>query len=554
MREQWRLKPIHIVWLALAVGLVLTFQNCGAPEHVDRASSNVSFLKATCSQEYVPEYHPSLLTRTELLYVIKDTLSFSAPVQKKISQLPDISVDRLSDETIYAENNSATVPSELYLATLLDLSDILFGEYEATPVFKNNCAASSNPASCLDFLIGQVVVRLWRRPLIPIEINTLEALFKENLPLRTKANALFTMTLTSPQFYLKNYLPSVKKGPIVNYDQYYLASRISFFLYNSVPDAELWAAAVHGQLATASQIESQVDRILKNPGFANRFTLFTLAPWAGLDWDIQSSAVITNDKGVSVPLSTLAQQPFQQLYNMVLENAPLSDFVYGPSVMMSAPIAGFLGLSTTGLGSTLTRVPATETMIGSYFTSPHFAQRTKSPVGSKTLVSKRGIMVAEKFLCTNIPPNELSPSDIIKVLKGATNEIQVGERRSTHPSCVSCHGVVDKMGMGLEFMDVFGKLRTTYADQTPIAIHFKVHPSDSEYAMDIGSFLSNLSHDERFHSCFLKTIANKVAPMTLSAPQGCVNEVFFQHSGGGIRDYVKGLVSSRVFTLTRRSE
>lgn len=549
-------------FIILSIAGLLCFQNCGEALHLDEAAvmSHASSNKATCGPEYVPEYRTSLLTKSEIGYVLSDLFAAETTADPRIlraaREIPEISVDKLANKTMYSENNSAESPSELYLKKLIEISDLLFKRYVLSAEYRTKCTAA---AACLAWLERDVVVPLWRRPLTAREHHVFVTIFAANSDsLLTRTNILFLTALASPQFYLKNYIPSDADNSEIQYEQYQLASRISFFLYNSVPDTKLLDAAAQGRLVNRGDLEYQVDRLLQQPQYAARFVKHTLGPWAGIDDDLVSTEDVRNDRGVVLPVATMAQQIFHTLYDMVLRDRPLSEFVFSDSVYMNKATASYIGLNSSPYTAGFQKVSVTADVVGSYFTSPHFTKNTRVNPGSvQTLVSARGMYLSEHFLCIEIPPNELRPEDIMRVLgpnASRLKQTQVGELRRKHPSCLGCHGETDKMGMGLEFVNTFGRIRTQYSDGSPILISFSVSPESGHEVYDLREFLTELSRDERFHSCFLKTIATKVAPLELGRDQGCANDVVNDSiRQGGIREYVKNLVASPLFAQARRT-
>ena len=170
----------------------------------------------------------------------------------------------------------------------------------------------------------------------------------------------------------------------------------------------------------------------------------------------------------------------------------------------------------------------------------------------KTMVTARGKIVGKNFLCNAIPVNELDPEAVSKVLgpNAATmTQIQIGNIRRTNVSCMGCHQPIDTAGMGLEFVDYFGRLRPTYNDGTKIEINFEAPYSSVSNVTDLDSYLHSVSQDDRFHSCFVKTMASRITPIRLEAFDPCAFNIYKLREDQGIRSYVKGLVVSKMFKM-----
>ncbi len=542
--------------LAATLSLVIINQNCSKYKPVDTLA-NLSSLEKSCVLAPNPEYRTSLLTKVEIGYVLRDLfpgeLAQNLEISKKAGEISEINVDATSDQTIYAENNAGNLETEVYLMQLLDLAQLLFNQYLIGPNFKTTCDALSG--GCLGYYVNSVVVPLWRRPLTNEEMTIFDELFKKGITLKEKVNLLFITALTSPQFYLKNYLPKGSDERNLTYSQYFLASRLSFFLYNSVPDQELLQDAASGRLQEDIVLQGHVDRLLSKELYLQRFVRHTLARWLQIEKDLESVEVLKNDKLLTVALKETALQQLLMLTDIVKNDESIANIMYGTDVYMNKSIATYLGIDSTPYGTNLQRVPASlaKGLSASYLTSPHFANRAKVPSADfKTLVTARGKAVAKNFLCEAIPVNELDPEAVSKVLGPSgpmLNEIQLSNIRRSHVACMGCHRPIDTAGMGLEFVDYFGRLRSSYANGTKIEINFELEKSEIREVKDLSTFLNAVSKDDRFHSCFVKTVASRVAPIRLEADSPCAASVYELNRNQGIRSYVKGLVTSKIFKM-----
>lgn len=565
--------PILIIIFTTA----FLFQNCEPSHSIRKLATKSLASNSTYAINSLPKYRPSLLTKIELKYIIQDLfkkeveLDSSELILKEISVLPDLAVDLIADATIFSENNPAKMTSELYLSQLADIEEALFNQYSKNSDFRNFCSENKPPRACLGYMQKEIIEKLWRRPLIREEFEIFVSLFASNEPLEEKAKLAFITTFLAPQFYIKNYHPLKGANQVITYSQYALASRISFFIYNSVPDAELLVAAGRGLLTKPEEISRQVNRILTQPTYLNRFVTHTLSIWLGIDRDILSNAVLTNDKNAKAKLSEVALAEYNLLLDFVSENKSLQNFLNSNYVYLNSAIAEYLNIDESTLAKigleksnpTVTLKKISTSLLGypfgGYFQGAHFASKTKSSLdgGLKTLVSQRGKYVAEKFFCFTIPPNALTSDDITRVLGPSANDlnqIQVGEIRSQHASCTSCHGVVDRLGMGFEFRDAFGRTRTKYSNGTAISIRFSLSNNQESLVTNFDEFMGSLASDPRVHSCFIKTISNKVALMNADAQSSLIKELLPVSQTLGVKDLVSAIIASPLFTKSMRTQ
>ncbi len=558
--KNFRFPKFIYYFLAIFLFAVLPFQACaplsssGEEDGEFSSSSQLSSSK-TCETTQIPEYRTSLLTKTEISYILTDLFpaeaAANANILKKVSEISEVKVDKLADRTSFSENNKGDLDSEVYVIQLMDAAQLLFDQYALSSKINTECL--NVPNSCLNNFLNNTVSRLWRRPLLNQEKAVFTEIFNRNLALKERLNLAFVIALSSPQFFYKNYLPRTNAENL-SYSQFALASRLSFFLYNSVPDASLWQDAQNGKLSDPTIIETHVERLLTLEPFISRFVKHTLSTWLGIDGELNSNLSIINDKGVLVSLKDLAQQQYLQIHEMVMKNENLSRLFSSNTLFMNKSIASYLGLNASQYSSQFQKVNATPGVLeGSYLTSAHFANATASSTPI-TLVTHRGAHIAKKFLCASIPVNEADPEAVEKVLGPAAQtmtQIEIGNIRRSHISCRSCHKEIDKMGMGAEFVDNFGRLRQSYSTGKNISINFTITESQSESVVDLPSFLKSVSQDSRVHACFVKSAMSKVAPLILEEANPCANAVAEANMNSGIRSYIKGLVTSKFFTQAR---
>lgn len=559
-----RFQKVIFYIIALSSFAVMPFQACaplnslteeesGTFPSISSGSGLGSF--KTCEAIQNPEYRSSLLTKTEISYILSDLfaseIGANANILKKVNEMSEIKVDKLADSTIFSENNTGDLNSETYIFQLMDVAQLLFDQYALGTKINTECLNASS--ACLNNFLNNTLSRLWRRPALNQEKAVFTEIFNRSIALKEKLNLAYVIALSSPQFYYKNYLPRTNAEDL-SYSQFALASRISFFLYNSVPDSALWQDAQNGKLSDPTVVQSHIDRILTREPFVSRFVKHTLSTWLGIADELNSNLSTTNDKGISIPLKVLAQQQYLQIYDVVMKNESLSQIFSSDTLYMNKALASYLGLNASQYTDQLQKVNAIPgSLEGSYLASAHFANATTNST-PKTLVTRRGIHIARNFMCEAIPVNEADPDAVSKVLGPAAltmTQIEIGNIRRSHVSCKGCHKEIDKMGMGAEFVDSFGRLRQSYSTGQKINVNFTITESASEAVEDLPSFLKSVSQDKRVFSCFVKSTMSKVAPLILEESNPCANDVVEANLNSGIRSYIKGLVTSKFFTQAR---
>lgn len=215
MRGNWRITSILIGCFTLF------FQNCSGFNSLNSNTLESDFVfdsllsvgQKTCNASANPEYRFSLLTKTEIAYVLEDLffteVTANPEILKKANEISEININSFNDLTFFSENNKGYLETEVYLIQLLDLAQMLFDQYSSGPSYKAGCDTLAG--GCIAYYVNSVVAPLWRRPLVDEELANFDEIFKRPVTIKEKVNLLFVAAITSPQFYLKNYLELVRR-------------------------------------------------------------------------------------------------------------------------------------------------------------------------------------------------------------------------------------------------------------------------------------------------------------------------------------------------------
>ncbi|MEO7599243.1 MAG: DUF1592 domain-containing protein [Opitutus sp.] len=326
-------------------------------------------------------------------------------------------------------------------------------------------------------ILTRFMRRAWRRPVQPGEVERLISLyalarktgdgFDASVKLAMKAvigspNFLFlgNTHAASRQVVVPDIPAASASGETIAIaarplDEIALASRLSYFLWSSMPDDELLALAEHEQLR--AQLPAQVRRMLKSPKAHALVENF-----AGQWLQIRSLENFQPDRKLfpdfDLSLRNAMQRETESFFEYVLrEDRPLTDFITADYTFVNARLAKFYGLPGTyddefqhvSLASTPRRGVLTH---GSVLTLTSNPTRT-SPV-------KRGKWVLENLLGTPPPPppaNVPELDDKSRQLSGTLR--QQMEQHRKNPTCASCHARMDPIGFCLENFDAIGAWR-----------------------------------------------------------------------------------------------
>ncbi len=513
-----------------------------------------------CSEENKTDYKESIITRMELHNIIEDVfgekIKSATLVTSLINSIPERPVELRSNHTLFSSFNNGEIRDEIYSRQLLKLGLEISNQLGADSTFNSLCP---NIDSCITNFKSNFASKLWRRPLSLEELNlNLISGFSFTNSLEDRKNLfaiLLGATLASPQFYYKNILEK-KTNNVDNYyeyEGYALASRLSFFLYNSIPDARLLELAKSGDLSKKSVILSEIDRILAEPLFKSRFIKDVLMKIFSVYEDHSSVDLITNDEGVSVAKKDFAKQIYLQLENILDNNLNLSKMINGDVVCTNRKISSFLkNYNSSIVPKTFSPIAPSyvDNIYSSLLANPLFLKRAKNGNG-KTLVSRRGMVLYETLLCKLIPINEPDP-DIIKGVLGHAplTQIEISKIRISHSTCKRCHKNSDRIGIPMEHINDFGQYRDVYIDNTPISYSIDLLPGNTNTMMtNFSDFLEHLSQDQRFQECMVTKLKSKFKTANLVRPQQCSEEIAEFSKHGGLVDLIKNIVSNELFSI-----
>ena len=310
----------------------------------------------------------------------------------------------------------------------------------------------------------RITPRLFRRDPTADELAKLNLRFAEQLDVGVSAdNALrecVVELMTAPEF-----LCVVEQSGQL--DDFALASRLAYFLWNSTPDEALLAVAREGKLRDGAILAAQTERLLKHPR-ASRFVDDFTDQWLGLRAidDTSPDSKLYPEYAKNDLLKRSSVQETRAFFRRVLdENLSVREFAAANWTYANAALAQHYGLpGITSLALQKVNFPA-DSHYGGLWTQPAVLKVTAN--GTYTSPVKRGVWVAERLLGIPIPP---PPPDIPAVepdIRGAKTLREQLALHSSQGSCAACHAKFDPYGFALESFDVTGTYRKNYRILNP---------------------------------------------------------------------------------------
>lgn len=315
--------------------------------------------------------------------------------------------------------------------------------------------------------LSRFMARAWRRPASDAEVDRYVKLLESELAagenFRSAYLAAMTGVLTSKNFYyLLEGTPDKQRERVNDWE---LASRLSFFLWSSMPDEELFETARKGELNDPDVLKGQLHRMLTDKKI-NRFTNTFPRQWLQLHrvgvFPPDTELYPDYDKWLEQSMIRETTEFFGELFS---RNLSIREFLSSDWTVMNSRLAMHYGIDfparpgfhRVALGPTDHR--------GGLLTQASVLSLTSD--GTRHRPVHRGVWVSEAVFGRtppppppNVEPLEPTPSDKPK----ATIRDQL-EAHGTHATCASCHQKIDPLGFAFDNYDAIGRWRTT--EQVP---------------------------------------------------------------------------------------
>jgi hypothetical protein len=325
-------------------------------------------------------------------------------------------------------------------------------------------ASAAEETACARTILATLASRAFRRPLATSDaaIDTLMGFFESGRQLRgfdTGIQYALARVLVDPQFiYRFERAPAgTADGAVYRISDLELATRLSFFLWSSIPDDELLAAAAGGRLADRAVLEQQTRRMLSDP--RSQALVDNLAGQWLLLRELEDVAPGT--KEFDGNLRYAFRRETELLFETIVrEDRSILDLIDADYTFVDERLARHYGIPNVR-GSRFRRVATTGSARrgllghGSFLTVTSAANRT-SPV-------KRGKWVLENLLGAPVPQPPPGVETNLTEPPGAapSSMRQRLERHRASPTCAACHNVMDPVGFALEPFDLIGAWRDT---------------------------------------------------------------------------------------------
>lgn len=319
-------------------------------------------------------------------------------------------------------------------------------------------------ASAAKNLLKRFIARAFRRPATPTEVaryaGQVEAAVANGQTFHSAVKATLQTVLISPKFLLLTEESQPNNPQPFAINQWELASRLSYFLWASMPDDELFQLARDNRLSDDSVLESQVRRMLADPKASTLGSVF-IAQWLGS----QNLGTRTRLDPIDNPwctetlMAAMREETSMFFNHLVRENRPITELVDADYTFLNEELAKLYRIRGVK-GEEMRKVDLNTDRRGGIFGQGSLLAVTAFPGRTSPVV--RGKWILDNVLGTPPPPPPPNVSELSEELE-ERRRLSFREKLELHrekPNCYACHSQMDPLGFSLERFDWFGRYRT----------------------------------------------------------------------------------------------
>ena len=461
------------------------------------------------------------------------------------------------DERIGAfKSNGNAAVGELQVEEYLAAAETVADDATADLTVLLPCDVATGDTCAQEFL-ADFTMRAYRRPLESGELDRVLGVYQSGKDasdgdMQAGLRTAIAAVLQSPFFlYHVEFGAPSATDDLVPLTGYELASRLSYFLWDSMPDATLFQAAAAGELDDADGVRAQVERMLASEKAQETIASFH-QQWLGVDElehkekDLElypgydSTLAVSMKEDVASFAQWVLTEGDGRLQTLLTANVTVSDdprihALYGvtpaPDRLPGEPI----------------ELPAEQR--AGLLTMPGVLAEHAHP--NQTSPILRGVLLRQELLCQVLPP---PPPDVDNVPPSPSPDATTRERFDQHtadPACSGCHVQIDPLGFGLEAYDSIGAFRLTEENGLPIDDRGEIVLSDVDGPFEGGPELaSKLSESAFVQDCmsrqWFRFALGRVETEADSCAVDAITEAF-NESGQDVRVLLREIALSSAF-------
>jgi len=397
-------------------------------------------------------------------------------------------------------------------------------------------------------VLSRFLRRVWRRPVTSQEVDQFMGLFENYrqgfTTFEEAMQHVLATALETPEFLYLTQRETADAGEgSSTITEFELASRLSIFLWSSIPDDELLRLAEQGKLREPATLAAQVKRMLADPR-ARRFSRHFVEQWLGLDG--LESVDHLKDETLK---AAIKEEPIAFFEEVLKHNHSIMDFLHSEYALVNERLAAHYRIS--GVFGPHFRKVAVDTPKNRGGLLTGAAVLAMNSDGKDSHPLKRGVWMLERILHDpppppppNVPEVDLTDPEILKM----TLKERIADHRNK-PACLSCHSRIDPWGIAFENYDALGAYRTQIKNKPVDATSVLFNRQKLDGMNGLKGYLLTDRQDQ-----FARAIVHKMTAYALGRPLtfGDRSDIDaltsrFRKQEDRLGDLVHLIVSSRIF-------
>jgi hypothetical protein len=403
-------------------------------------------------------------------------------------------------------------------------------------------------------------LKAFRRPLVDTEIADYMAIYNAGAAAYTGVPAfeggirlVLEAFLQSPLFLYRVERSATKTGDVIPLTPYEIASRLSYMIWNTMPDADLFAAAANGQLGLADQVAAQANRMLDDPRADEVIAHFHAQLMNVEHYEVIAPHAATFPNAPQ-NLGTLAgTETDRYVRSIAAAGGGFKELMTSAKTFADSALASVYGVADPGSTFAEVTLDASQrkgilTQVG--FLASNSTTTTPDPI-------HRGVFVARRLLCTHIsaPPGNVPP---LPPAGNRTNRETVEAHTQQAGSvCITCHGTtINPLGFPFESYDAIGAWRTEDAGKPVNTATDPTIDGKTVHVANALELVDAIASSQEGHACY----ARHWLEFGYGRPSADIDDALVARLGAesvkgalSIKNLIVGLVKTESF-LTRSTE
>jgi Protein of unknown function (DUF1588)/Protein of unknown function (DUF1592)/Protein of unknown function (DUF1595)/Protein of unknown function (DUF1585)/Protein of unknown function (DUF1587) len=424
-------------------------------------------------------------------------------------QVPELEADQrpYSFSTIGASTTTISEHGvDLYSQAAFGIAKAVFSDATLRQAVVGCAPATPLDDACLRQFLNQFGLRAWRRPVTDSELTRYVALAGTvgRAQPWTTLQYVAAAILQSPSFLYRVELgePDASNPGWLHYTAYEMASRLSFLLRNSLPDADLLTTAARGDLISKEGVAAQVTRLLDATGPTETMIRALYSEY--LDLPLLDAVQFPAGMDPNHTLATSMRNEVLEVVSRIAlrESGDMRTLFNTRNVAVNQDLASLYGLAPTASNMLMPAQLSADGPRAGILTTGALLTLNNRP--NRTAPTIRGLFIRQRLLCGTVPPPPPGIPPIMEDEAGPPKTIR--EKLALHrsnPACAACHTSMDPIGLGMEDFDQYGRFRSTYETGQPVDAGGDVDGTAFTGAKQLGELLAQ---DPRVMACLVKQL------------------------------------------------